>query len=138
MNLISIKEAEKFHGHLGPYLILGILIGEYALKRLKAKKYFGIKVRVWGANRKPKSCLVDGLQLSTGATYGKGNIQKKDGKSIQVLFKNLRNNKKIKINLRNDLIKRLNSLNGHKESEAFAKELYNTNLVKIFNLAAEN
>jgi formylmethanofuran dehydrogenase subunit E len=65
---ITLKEAIRFHGHLGPYLVLGVLAGEAALKKLKAKKYFGIEMKVWGANKKPKSCLVDGLQLSTGAT----------------------------------------------------------------------
>jgi len=37
MRKIAIKEAIKFHGHLGPYLILGILAGEAALKILKCK-----------------------------------------------------------------------------------------------------
>ncbi len=82
---ISLKEAIKFHGHLGPYLVLGILAGEFALKRLRCKKYFGLEVRVWGTDKKPKSCFIDGLQLSTGATYGKGNIHKLDGRKMKLL-----------------------------------------------------
>jgi formylmethanofuran dehydrogenase subunit E len=131
---ITLQEAEKFHGHLGPYLILGILAGAFAIKKLKCKKYFGLEVKVRGATKKPKSCLVDGLQLSTGATYGKGNIRKIEGNRIQILFRNLRNHKKIKMYLREGLIKKLNKLKGHKDSESFAKELYKTNPLKTFNL----
>jgi len=85
--LDKIKEAVKFHGHLGPYLILGVLAGEIALKRIGVKKYFGLEVKVYGANQKPKSCLIDGLQLSTGATFGKGNIRKLAGKNIKISVK---------------------------------------------------
>lgn len=132
--MISLKEAERFHGHLGPWLVLGILMGEYALEKLKVKKYFDLQVEIWGANKKPKSCLIDGLQLSTGATYGKGNIQKLEGEKIQVLVRNLLNHKKIKISPKEHLIKKLDNLSGHKDSKEFAKKLYRTNPFRIFNL----
>lgn len=134
VNKISLKEGIRFHGHLGPYLILGILAGEYALEELGAKKYFGLGVKVWGADKKPKSCLIDGLQLSTGATYGKGNIEKRSGGKIKILFSNLKNNKKINLSLKEELIRKLGSLKGHCDSEALAVALYNTNPIKLFNL----
>ena len=75
-------------------------MGEYALEKIKARPHFGLEVKVWGAKNKPKSCLIDGLQLSTGCTYGKGNITKiwrennqgqfprsQDGKRVDCLFK---------------------------------------------------
>jgi formylmethanofuran dehydrogenase subunit E len=129
-----LKSAVDFHGHLGPYLILGILMGDLAIKRLKCKKHFGIKAMIKGAINKPKSCLIDGIQISTGCTYGKGNIQKIKGDAIGAVFHNLRNNKKIKIFLNEDLIGRLNSLNGHKSSESFAKELLRINPAKLFEV----
>lgn len=131
-NRIMLKEAIKFHGHLGPYLVLGILAGEFAIKKLRCKRYFGLKVKVYGANKKPKSCLIDGLQLSTGATYGKGNIKKIEGNKIRILF--LVNNKKIKISLKENLIKKLDCLKDHRNSEILAKELYKTEPLNIFNL----
>lgn len=133
-----MKEAIKFHGHLGPYLVLGILMGNLAINRLRCKKHFEIKAIVKGAVDKPKSCLIDGIQISSGCTYGKGNIRKNRGDEIKVLFQNLRNNKKIKIGLQKDLVKRLDTLNGHKESEAFARELYKTDPLKIFNLTTNH
>lgn len=135
---VTLKEAERFHGHLGPYLILGILAGELAIKNLRGKKYFGLEVEVYGANKKPKSCLIDGLQLSTGATYGKSNIQKVDGNKIKILFCNLKNHKKISLSLKDSLVMVLNSLRGHQDAELFARQLYQINPLKIFNLTTDN
>jgi len=132
---VTLKEATKFHGHLGPYLVLGLLAGEVALKKLRCKKYFGLEIKVWGANKKPKSCLVDGLQLSTGATYGKGNIIKLNGSVIRIGFRDQKNNKKIKLRFRDSLIKELKKTKTHRDSELLAKQLYNTNYSKLFNLA---
>lgn len=122
--MISLKEAVKFHGHLGPYLILGVLSGDFALKKLRAKKYFGLEVKVWGANKKPKSCLIDGLQLSTGATYGKGNIQKFNGTLIRMEFRNKENNKRISLELKDTIKDKLDNLKGHLDSKELARELY--------------
>jgi formylmethanofuran dehydrogenase subunit E len=134
MNRISLKEAVKFHGHLGPYLILGILAGESAVKKLGCEKYFGLEVKVWGANKKPKSCLIDGLQLSTGATYGKGNIHKFNGALIRIDFYNKSNNKRISLKLKNGLKERLESAKTHKDAEILAKELYRTKHLELFDL----
>ena len=136
--MISLNRAKEFHGHVGPYLILGVLMGEWGLKKLKVKKYFSLKVKVRGVARKPKSCLVDGLQLSTGATYGKGNIQKLNGRNISVVFYNLLNKRRIKISLKNNLVKRLNLLKGHKESEVFARKIYKSKPDKLFNIDINN
>ena len=117
--MISLKEAMKFHGHLGPYLVLGLLAGALGLKKTGAKKYFGLEVKVYGANIKPKSCLIDGLQLSTGATYGKGNIRKYASSSLKI---------------KSSLLKELDNLKGHNDSEKFARRLLDINSQKIFTL----
>ncbi len=129
---IQLGEAVRFHGHLGPYLVLGILMGQYALRRLKAKKYFGIEVRVKGVFKKPMSCLIDGLQLSTGATFGKGNIKKLNGRDIRVIFRNLRDKKKIVLSLREHLKVRLERLKGHRDSEALAEAIYKSGYSELF------
>ena len=132
MKRITIKEAERFHGHLGPYLILGILAGEIALKKLKCKKYFGLQVKVWGVNKKPKSCLIDGLQLSTGATYGKGNIKKFSAAHIKIEIIASEKKKKIIFRLKDNLVRKLEELKTHKDSELFAQEIYKKDVSQIF------
>ncbi|PIP20653.1 MAG: hypothetical protein COX40_03365 [Candidatus Omnitrophica bacterium CG23_combo_of_CG06-09_8_20_14_all_40_11] len=131
---ITLKEAEKFHGHLGPYLVLGILAGELALKKLRCRKYFDLEIKVFGANKKPKSCLIDGLQLSTGATYGKGNIEKLNGPVIKVEFYNRTYRKKIILKFKQSLIEKLKRIKTHRDSELLAKRLYKTEYNELFNL----
>lgn len=131
-NKITLKEAEKFHGHLGPYLVLGILAGELALRKLRCKKYFGLDVKVWGANKKPKSCLIDGLQLSTGATYGKSNIQKLNGFIIKIKFHNRINNKIITLKLKDSMVKRLKAAKTHRDAELLARQLYRADYHTLF------
>lgn len=84
-----VESAVKLHGHAGPYLNLGIKMGLLALELLGAKGYFDLSTEVEVKNRTPFSCLIDGLQISTGCTLGKGNIKVKDepGDNIRALFK---------------------------------------------------
>lgn len=133
-NRITLKQGMEFHGHLGPYLVLGILAGEMALKKLNAKKYFGLDVKIRGATKKPKSCLIDGLQLSTGATYGKGNIRKLNGSAIKIIFRNRVNNKKVALGFKDSIVKKLEEAKTHRDSELLAKKLYKTDYSGLFIL----
>ncbi len=131
---ISLSEAIKFHGHLGPWLVLGLVMGEFALKKLKAKKHFGLNVKVWGASKRPKSCLIDGLQLATGATYGKGNIRKFNGERIRIAFCNISDNRKLTCILNETLESRLEKTRDHKENEKLAKKIYRLSQDKLFKI----
>ena len=83
-----VERGIKLHGHSGPYLNLGIKMGLLALDLLEAKGYFDLSTEVEMEYRRPMSCLIDGLQISTGCTIGKGNIDIKDNPgAIKVLFK---------------------------------------------------
>jgi len=135
---ISIKDATEFHGHLGPYLVLGLLAGEYAIEKLGCKKYFGIEVSVWGATKRPKSCLIDGLQLATGATYGKGNIRKFPGKEIKIRVGVLENNKFITLGLTKAASLTLEKKMSHRDAEASARKLYKIKPKKIFSILLTN
>lgn len=73
-----VERGIKLHGHSGPYLNLGIRMGLLALDQLGAKGYFGLSTEVELEYRTPMSCLIDGLQISTGCTMGKGNIKVKN------------------------------------------------------------
>jgi formylmethanofuran dehydrogenase subunit E len=71
----TLARLEEFHGHLGPYVVVGYRMGELALRLLGAKKYFELKVASKAGTTPPVSCMNDGIQLATGCTYGKGNIK---------------------------------------------------------------
>ncbi len=63
-----------FHGHLGPYVVIGYRMGKLALARLDSKGHFGISAEVHSPRVTPSSCLIDGVQIGSGCTLGKGNI----------------------------------------------------------------
>ena len=102
-----VNQGIKLHGHAGPYLNLGIKMGLLALEILKAKGYFDLSVEAELEYRRPMSCFVDGLQISTGCTMGKGNIRVKNqpGK-INALFTT--ENKNLRITLKPEIVESLN------------------------------
>lgn len=71
---LTLWDMERFHGHIGPFVVLGARLGEHAVTTHKIPRYFGIDVKVECPAGPPPTCIIDGLQLATGATMGKGNI----------------------------------------------------------------
>jgi len=84
----ELERARLFHGHLGPWLVLGIRIGEDAMKALEARRWFGADVVVSGPPQPPHSCIADGLQISTGCTFGKRNIHIQPADQVEVRVTN--------------------------------------------------
>lgn len=80
-----LREAVRFHGHLGPFLALGLKAGLYAVEVL-GRDPFKIKAVVGTEPRPPRSCFVDGIQITTGCTMGKRNITLEEGEGLSVLF----------------------------------------------------
>lgn len=69
------RKGVEFHGHLGPFLVIGLRMGSLALKLLGLRGYSGLRAIVETGNEPPLSCIVDGVQVATGCTLGKGNIE---------------------------------------------------------------
>jgi hypothetical protein len=70
----SVSDLARFHGHLGPFIVLGYRMGRRALTELGADP-FSMKAQVCCSGVTPQSCLADGVQLGSGCTLGKGNIE---------------------------------------------------------------
>lgn len=71
----TLHRLRQFHGHLGPYAVLGYRLGLWILRRLGCEKYFGAHVTVRGPHTTPFTCMLDGIQMATGYTLGKGNLE---------------------------------------------------------------
>ena len=69
----TLREIERFHGHLGPYVVIGYRMGEIA-NRILGGDGFSKKAVVWTDDEPPCSCVIDGIQLGSGCTLGKRNI----------------------------------------------------------------
>ena len=77
--------AIRFHGHLGPFLVLGLRAGLRAVE-LFGHNPFKLKAIVTLKRAIPYTCFLDGIQFSTGCTLGKGNIEVLEGDGIRVRF----------------------------------------------------
>lgn len=86
MQHLSAEEAGRFHGHLGPYLLLGYLAGKLAVEKLKPDNELELHANVKFSTKTPYSCVVDGVQCSTWCTLGKGNISMENSTDRLIKF----------------------------------------------------
>ncbi len=65
--------AYEFHGHRCPFMPLGYRMGKLALAQLglEREKDHGLFVFPEIGEGHPQACMMDGMQVATGATYGK-------------------------------------------------------------------
>lgn len=73
---------KRFHGHLGPYAVLGYRMGLLARRRFPERIY----AIVHSGTKRPLSCLADGVQMSSCCTLGKSNITVKEDDEARVEF----------------------------------------------------
>ncbi|MGI5819232.1 MAG: FmdE family protein [Armatimonadota bacterium] len=70
-----LDRLRDFHGHLGPFAMLGYRAGRLAVRDLGIPTHFGLAATVHCPPQPPPSCFVDGVQYATGCTLGKRNIE---------------------------------------------------------------
>lgn len=126
-----IESAGRFHGHLGPFLILGLKAGLFANEVL-GKDYFKTRVIVETEPIPPCSCFADGIQFATGCTMGKGNIELRRGRSLTVLF--IKGNEKLKLSLKDEILKSLKGKSSWEESEKTALKLSKRPVHELFDI----
>lgn len=130
----SVRDLAAFHGHLGPYIVLGYRIGKYVREKF-CDDPFRLKATVYCSGTPPQSCLADGVQLGSGCTLGKRNIDivvsdqlkctfSADGKTIAVTPRAFRLPDKGKT---------------YEEAiEAIAEEMYHQSYDELFEVSVES
>jgi len=82
-----IEEASDFHGHLGPFLVIGVRMGLIGLRELELKKGAEkLQVRALLKYSVPFSCVLDGIQVTTGCTLGNQKLTLKNSPGIEAEF----------------------------------------------------
>lgn len=115
-----IERGTEFHGHLGPFLVLGIRMGLLALKDLGSSGHKEIDARVKTGTTPPISCIVDGIQISTGCTMGKGNIVTEDLGMAEATFS--ADGKSLTLRIKDQVMEEIRS-GKHPSLEDFAWEI---------------
>ena len=112
--------AIKFHGHLGPFLVLGLKAGLAGVDYL-GKDYFKVYANVETAGRPPRSCFIDGIQFSSGCTTGKANLETKVGDNVSVEF--IKGEKTIKLTVKSEILEFLARISSNDQAETVSREL---------------
>ena len=82
-----IKKAADFHGHLGPFLVMGVRMGLIGVRELEAKgNEEKLRVTVMLRNSVPFSCVIDGIQVATKCTIGNKKLRLRRSLGIAARF----------------------------------------------------
>ena len=102
-----LEKAAQFHGHLGPFLAIGVRMGIIGLKRLGNPKANSLMVTASLPQQVPFSCIIDGLQVSTNCTVGNQLLSLKDSETIQVKLERRDNGHAINLALNESMFNKL-------------------------------
>jgi len=126
-----IRDVVEFHGHLGPFLVLGVKAGLLA-NSLLGKDCFKTTAIVTTDPSPPNSCFVDGVQFVTGCTMGKGNIKLRRSKNTSVLF--LKEGKKLRLKLKDKVLASIKEVSSEEESKRLSLKLLNSPVSELFEV----
>jgi len=86
--MLTYEDTIRFHGHDGPFLALGYKLGKHINDKHRPQGIMDMHIMVTVRPQKPYTCIIDGLQCSTIATTGKGNMKlRKAKKRMYVVVK---------------------------------------------------
>jgi formylmethanofuran dehydrogenase subunit E len=124
-----LREAVKFHGHFGPFLVIGLRAGLIGIDFL-GQDPFMLRATIVTALHPPRSCFIDGIQFASGCTVGKNNLEVRAGNTVSVEFK--RGERKIRLILRDGILKQLDHLRSEERVEMSAKEVFKMTDEELF------
>ena len=105
---LTIKKAEELHGHLGPFLVIGVRIGETAKRMLEVESNEKLRATVKIPLKTPFSCSLDGIQSTSQCTVGNQKLQIENSqREITVQFKLENPNSTLKIGVNQQIIEEL-------------------------------
>ncbi|MGB6031466.1 MAG: nucleoside hydrolase [Bacteroidota bacterium] len=122
-----------FHGHLGPYVVLGYRMGSEALVELRSDGHFGLSAEVHSILKPPQSCLIDGVQLGSGCTLGKRNISIRANKGAAWALFTSENGETITIRLRSEIPGLVADLVRSRGVEAAGREMLARSTDELFS-----
>ena len=97
-----LQKIKDFHGHLGPYVAIGYRMGLAANREL-GDNALKKAAMVFSGTVTPMSCMIDGIQLSSGCTLGKGNIIVEEMGEPRAIFSDKEGTRSVEISLRDEI-----------------------------------
>lgn len=89
-----LRRAIDWHGHFGPFLVLGVKMGIIGIRELEViKGNPKLRVTVMTKPSVPFSCVIDGVQAATQCTLGNRRLRLRNStKSVSAKFQILEGN----------------------------------------------
>lgn len=106
----AIKNAEKMHGHLGPFLVIGVRMGNIAKRILNpnTRDNNTLKATAKIPLLTPFSCIIDGIQATTQCTVGNQKLRIENSqKKIKAYFELQNSGRALEISVNPKIIKEL-------------------------------
>jgi formylmethanofuran dehydrogenase subunit E len=132
----ALKEAEKFHGHLGPFVVIGVRMGKIAKRILNStdSENDALQVTAEVPLIIPFSCILDGIQIATQCTVGNQKLRIKNSlKDITAYFQNTKLGKTLKISVNQKMTETLiDKLSKGFQNEKLAWEIARTPENQLF------
>jgi formylmethanofuran dehydrogenase subunit E len=106
----EIDDAARLHGHLGPFLVIGVRMGRFAVRILKHGENEDVKfqVTIKVPQTTPFTCTIDGIQSATHCTIGNKKLEiEKSDKEILGVFEVDNSRQKLRIHVKPEIIEDL-------------------------------
>jgi formylmethanofuran dehydrogenase subunit E len=128
-----LQQIQKFHGHLGPYVVLGYKMGEIASQKLGVNP-FSKKAIVWTGTSPPMSCIIDGIQISSGCTLGKGNITVYPDSLPKAIFSDDKDKNQVEIRLKPSVQQEIDTRVTKENMIVFSEQLFRKPIDELFDI----
>ena len=105
-----IEKAADLHGHLGPFLIIGVRMGNIAKRILNsnAEENNGLQATAKTPLSTPFSCVIDGIQTATQCTIGNQRLKiETSEQELTALFRMHDSDKVLKITVNSKIVDEL-------------------------------
>ncbi len=120
---LSLEEAARLHGHLGPWLAIGYRAGSIARRELEPRDPREVLCIARIPAEIPYTCSLDGLQASIGCTAGKLNLVLENSSDFEYVFIHRGSGRRIVLKLRREVIEALKSVKSLEEGARYVEVL---------------
>ena len=124
----ELEALKRFHGHLGPYVLIGYRMGQIGRERFPNN----IWAVVFTGTKRPLSCTIDGIQYSSSCTLGKGNITVREENLVKAEFFDER--RLLSIDLIDGIRERIDATTMRDNEELIALDLYMAPPTELFKI----
>jgi formylmethanofuran dehydrogenase subunit E len=139
---LLIEKAVKLHGHLGPFLVIGVRMGDAAKSYVAVndKNSCRLQASIKTPLSTPFSCVIDGIQASTSCTVGNQRLKiENSAKEIAASFGLKNTNKTVKILVNPKVVENLiNEMSKGADPEQLALKIANMQVEQLLVLEEQS